>query len=188
MVCHSLAYTPSNFAALKNANMMTTKLTKALVRYLMAMTLPQELGILHTPKEENPFISVKKRTGKKTCRLDDSDLERFKEETGIELSRAEILSCATMKELENLVGSKAGKVSMETLSGMILNLTSTLGTIWNNLELVESLDEISDGGIVDPSYVWPIYNNLKLAPAEKDKLEKECEGRVIFGRLRSILS
>ena len=167
---------------------MTTKLTKALVQYLMAMTLPQELGILHTPEEENPFISVDKRTGKKTCRINDSELERFKDETGIELSQAEILSCATLKEMENLLGTKAGKFSMDTLSNMILNLTATLGTIWNNLELVENLDEISDRGMVDPAYVWPKYSNLKLDSAEKEKLEKECECRVIFGRLRSILS
>lgn len=168
--------------------MKTTTLKQTLVQDLMAVTLPQELGILHTSKGENPFISVDKRTGKKTCRIDDSELERFKVETGIELSRVEILSCATMKEMENLVGAKAGIISMETLTGLILNLTSTLGTIWNNLELVESLDEISDGGMVDPAYVWPSYNNIKLDTAEKDKIEKECEGRVIFGRLRSILS
>lgn len=174
--------------ALKNMNMKSTTLKKALVQYLMAMTLPQELGILHAPWEENPFLSVNQRTGKKSCKVNDSELGRFKEETGIELSRAEILSCATMKELENLVGSKSDKVSMEILTGLILNLTSTLGTVWNNLEFVESLDEISDGGMVDPAYVWPMYNNIKLDPVEKDKLEKECECRVIFGRLRSILS
>lgn len=169
--------------------MEATTLKKALVQYLMAMTLPQELGILHTSGEENPFISVKAKTGKKTCRIIDSELERFKVETGIELSRAEILNCATMKEIENLIGSKASKISMETLMSLILNLTSTLGTIWNNLELVESLDEISDGGMVDPAYVWPAYDYIKLDPAEKEKIEKECEGRVIFGKgLRSILS
>lgn len=135
--------------------MKTNTLKQTLVQYLMTMTLPQELGILHTPEEENPFISVDKRTGKKTCRINDSELERFKDETGIELSRAEILSCATLKEMENLLCTKAGKFSMDTLSSMILNLTATLGTIWNNLELVESLDEISDRGMVDPAYVWP---------------------------------
>ena len=169
--------------------METTTLKKALVQYLMAMTLPQELGFLHNSWGESPFISVNKRTGKKTCRIDDSELNRFREETGMELSRAEILSCRTMRELENLVGSKADKVPIGTLAHLILELTEVLGTIWNNLELVESLDEISDGGKVDPAYVWPEYDYIKLDPAEKDKLEKECEGRVIFGRgLRSILS
>lgn len=168
--------------------METTTLKKALVQYLMAMTLPQELGVLHNSWGENPFISKNKSTGKKTCRIEDSELEKFKEETGIELSRAEILSCQTMGELEYLVGSKVRKISMETLTNLILNLTSTLGTIWNNLELVESLDEISDGGKVDPAYVWPAYDYIKPDPAEKDKLERECEGLVSWGRIGIISS
>lgn len=152
------------------------------------MALPQELGFLHNSWGESPFISVNKRTGKKTCRIDDSELERFREETGIELSRAEILSCRTMGEFEHLVGSRAGKVPIETLAHLILELTSTLGTIWNNLELVESLDEISDGGKVDPAYVWPAYDYIKPDPAEKDKLERECEGLVSWGRIGIISS
>ncbi|MCQ2172742.1 MAG: hypothetical protein MJZ17_08350 [Bacteroidales bacterium] len=168
--------------------METTTLKTALVQYLMAMALPQELGFLHVPWGENPFISVNKRTGKKTCRIDDSELNRFREETGMELSRAEILSCRTMRELENLVGSKADKVPIGTLAHLILELTEVLGTIWNNLELVESLDEISDGGKVDPAYVWPAYDYIKPDPAEKEKLERECEGLVSWGRIGNISS
>ena len=152
------------------------------------MTLPQELGFLHNSWGESPFMSMNKKSGRKTCRIDDLELERFREETGIELSRAEILSCRTMGELEYLVGSKARKISMETLTNLILNLTSTLGTIWNNLELVESLDEISDGGKVDPAYVWPAYAYIKPDPAEKDKLEGLCEGIVSWGRIGNISS
>lgn len=188
MVSHSLAYNPGIFAALKNANIMTTKMTRALVQYLMAMTLPQELGFLHIPGGENPFISMNKRTGKKACRIKDFELERFKEETMIELSRAEILSCRTMRELENLVGSKADKVPIGTLAHLILELTDTLGTIWNNLELVESFDEISDGGKVDPAYVWPAYNYTELDPAKMEELKGEFKGKVFWGRNSSILS
>lgn len=168
--------------------MRTHTLTNALVQYLMAMTLPQELGFLHIPGGENPFISMNKRTGKKACRIKDFELERYKEETGIELSRAEILSCATMKELEVLVGSKAGKVSIGTLAHLILELTDTLGTVWNNLELVESLDEISDGGKVDPAYVWPEYNYTELDPAMMEELEGKFKGKVFWERKRRILS
>lgn len=176
------------FCRVKKANIMTTTLKKALVQYLMAMALPQELGFLHEPWGKSPFISMNKKTGRKTCRIEDSELDRFKEETGIELSRAEILSCRTMRELEYLVGSKARKISMETLTNLILNLTSTLGTIWNNLELVERLDEISDGGKVDPAYVWPAYDCIKQDDAEKDKLESECEGLISWGRVGIISS
>lgn len=168
--------------------METTTLKKALVQYLMAMTLPQELGVLHNSWEENPFISKNKSTGKKTCRIEESELDRFREETGIELSCAEILSCRTMGDFEYLVGSRAGKVPLGTLAHLILELTEVLGTIWNNLELVECLDEISDGGKVEPAYVWPAYAYIKPDPDEKDKLEGLCEGIVSWGRIGNISS
>lgn len=181
------------FCSIEKASMEATTLKKALVQYLMAMTLPQELGFLHNSWGESPFISVNKRTGKKTCRIDDSELERFREETGIELSRAEILSCRTMGEFEHLVGSRAGKVPIGTLAHLILELTEALGTIWNNLELVENLDEISDGGKVDPAYVWPAYvwpayDYVKPDSVEKEKLERECEGLISWGRVGIISS
>lgn len=137
--------------------MMTTTLTKALVQYLMAMTLPQEVGILHTREEKNPFVNVDMKYGRRSCLLSASDLKSFRAETGIEITKGAILSCETLAEFEDLIGAEAEKVSVEKLSRMILHLTEVHGTVWNNLELVEDLDEISDNGIINPAYIWPDY-------------------------------
>lgn len=153
---------------LKNSNMKTLSLTKAILEYLMALSLPQELGILHSSQEQNPFISVNKKNGRKTCRVSAGELEKFRAETGLSISKEEILSCDTLLSMESLIESKSDSVSKEVLSKMVLRLTSAMGTIWNNLELVEDLEEISDGGIVDPAYVWPTYN-MKCKPVAEEK-------------------
>ena len=161
--------------------MKTTSLSKALLEYLMALALPQALGFLHTPQETNPFISINKRNGRKACLVSASELENFKKETGVSLTKEEILSCDIYSELETLVEKKSDNVSKEGLSKMVLKLTSVLGTIWNNLELVEELEEISDGGMVDPAYVWP-------TPGMKCKPVNEPKCVTVIGRLKNILS
>lgn len=158
MVCHSLAHLDNNFAALKNADMMTTTLTKALVQYLMAMTLPQEVGILHTREEKNPFVNVDMNYGRRSCLLSSSDLKSFQAETGIEITKGDVLSCETLAEFEDLIGTESEKVSVEKLSRLILHLTEVHGTVWNNLELVENFEDISDKGIINPAYIWPDYS------------------------------
>lgn len=139
--------------------METNVLSKALVSYLMAMTFPQLLGIPRSPEEENPFVNVDGKIGRRYCILSSSDLKTFQEETGIELTKASILSCSKLSELEEMMAeaAEAEKVSAETVARMVLQLISAIGKAWINLELVEDIDEISDGDHVNPAYIWPDY-------------------------------
>lgn len=139
--------------------MENTILSKALVSYLMAMTFPQLLNIPRSPEEDNPFVNVDGKIGRRYCILSSSDLKTFQEETGIELTKASILSCSKLSELEEMMAEAAEveNVSTETVARMVLQLISAIGKAWINLELVEDIDEISDGDHVNPAYIWPDY-------------------------------
>ena len=149
--------------------MENTILSKALVSYLMAMTFPQLLSIPRSPEEDNPFVNVDGKIGRRYCILSSSDLKTFQEETGIELTKASILSCSKLSELEEMMAeaAEAEKVSAETVARMVLQLISAIGKAWINLELVEDIDEISDGNHVNPAYIWPDYPVERASEGEK---------------------
>lgn len=123
------------------------------------MTFPQLLNIPRSPEDENPFVHVDGKIGRRYCILSAPDLKTFQEETGIELTKAAILSCSKLSELEKMMAEAAEveKVSAETIAKMVLKLVSAIGRAWTSLELVEDIDEISDNGIVNPAYIWPDY-------------------------------
>lgn len=139
--------------------MKTTDSAKALVRYLMAMAYPQLLSIAHTPEEENPFVDVDKKYGRRYCILSTPDLRAFRAETGISLTKGDILSCTTLSELEETMeeGLEYEKIQAETFARMVIQLTSAIGKAWCDLEMVEDIEEISDEGIINPAYIWPDF-------------------------------
>lgn len=132
-------------------------LTKALVRYLMAMTLPQMVGVQFARKDKNPFVNIDMHCGRRSSLLSKTDLRNFQTETGIELTKGAVLSCETLAEFEDLIEAESEKVSIDKMAKMILHLTDVLGTVWLNLEMVDDIEEISDHDFVNPAYIWPDY-------------------------------
>lgn len=80
-------------------------------------------------------MDVDKKYGRRFCALSSADLKTLREETGIGMTKGDILSCDTILDLEKNMEDALGyvKVPTETFARMVLQLTAAIGKAWTKM-------------------------------------------------------